>query len=260
MAARRDRGRLAAAALAAAVVLAGCAGPARKPAAGKDPAAQAAAKARLAESLVRAGRLPEAIAAAVEAISLDPQNAALRHYHGKLLFLAGRYEQAEQVLRRAIELDPYLTDAHNDLGAVYDRLGRKSEAEAEFQKTLADPAYPFPEKVHLNLGLLYLSVGREEEALRSLRKSVELNPKFYKAHFELAQLLERLGKLEEAAREYEVAAPDYSGRGDYHYRLGLTYFRLGNAGKAREHLSRVIDVSPGSESAAQADALLKLIR
>ncbi len=249
---------LAAACLAAAALAASCGGPARKPPK-KDPASEAAAKVRMAESLLRGGRLNDALATAQEAIRLQPQNASLRNYYGQICFVAGRHAQAEQALLRALELDPYLTDAHNNLGAVYDQMGRKSEAEAEFRKALADPGYPTPEKAYLNLGLLQVSMGKDEDGLRLLRKSVEINPKFFQAHFELARLLERLGRLDEAAREYEVASPDYDGRGDYHYRLGLTYFRLGLADKARLHLSRVLEVSPGSESAAQADALLKLL-
>ena len=66
--------------------------------------------------------------------------------------------------------------------------------------------------------------------------------------------------LDEAAREYEVAEPGYRSFGEYHYRLGLTYYRLGDRDRAREHLSRAIDVAPGSPSAAQADELLRMMR
>ncbi len=57
MRAGRDRGRLAAAALAASLAVAGCARPARKPPGQKDPAPPAAAQARLAESFAPARRL-----------------------------------------------------------------------------------------------------------------------------------------------------------------------------------------------------------
>jgi type IV pilus assembly protein PilF len=195
-----------------------------------------------------------------QAIALQPQSAPIRNFHGQILFLAGRDAPAEQALRKAIELDPYLSDAHNNLGAVYDRMGRKDEAEKEFHLAIADPGYATPEKAYLNLGVLYASEGRDEEALRSMRRAVEINPKYFQAHFQLASLLDRMGKLEEAAREYEVAAPEYRGSGDFQYRLGLAYFRLRNYPKAREHLAKVLEMSPGSDNAVKANDLLQTIR
>jgi tetratricopeptide (TPR) repeat protein len=143
---------------------------------------------------------------------------------------------------------------------VFDRLGKKAEAEAEYRRALEDPAYPSPEKVYLNLGLLYGSQGRDDEAIRELRKAVEIGPRYYRAHFELASRLESAGKFTEAASEYEVAAPDYTSSADYHYRLGFTYLKLKNNPKASEHLKRVIALSPGSENAAKAQDLLAMVR
>jgi Tfp pilus assembly protein PilF len=226
----------------------------------KDPQVEAANKVRQAQSYVAAGRHGEALALLGEAEALQPGNAGIPNYQGQILFLAGRHREAEAALRKALQLDPYLADAHNNLGALYDRTGRKDEAEAEFRTALAQPGYPTPEKVHLNLGLLYGSQGRSQEALTELRHAVEIAPKYYQAHFELASLLDSMGKLEEAARLYEVAAPEYRARGDYHYRVGFVYFRLGDRVKSAEHLRRAIDVSPGSESAAKSDELLKMLR
>ncbi len=212
---------------------------------------------RLAQSYFGAGRVPEAFEVVREAIAKDPDNAGLRNYYGQLCLLAGRLPEAREALLEALRLDPYLTDAHNNLGVVLDRMGRPNDAEQEFKKALQDPAYPTPEKVYLNLGVLYDAQGRLDEALSALRKAVEIDPKYYQAHYELAGLLDRLGKLEEAAREYEVAAPGYRNQGVYQYRLGFTYFRLGDRVKAREHLNKVVEISPGSESAAQAAEILR---
>jgi type IV pilus biogenesis/stability protein PilW len=216
-------------------------------------------KIRLAQSYYRAGRANEAIGVLDEAIQEEPDNAGLRNFYGQVLLLTGRLDEARDAFRGALEVDPYLTDAHNNLGAVYDRLGMKREAEAEFRKALDDPSYPTPEKVYLNLGLLYRSEERIEEAVSMFRRAVEIDPEFYLGHYELASTLESTGRLEEAAREFEVAAPGYRNSGEYHYRLGFTYMRLGNNAKARYHLNRVIEVSPGSESAAKADDLLEMM-
>ena len=225
----------------------------------KDPASEAATNIRLAESYFAAGKVNEALGILEKAAASQPANAALRNYYGQLCFLAGRNAEAEQAFTLALELDPHLTDARNNLGAVYDATGRKDQAERQFLQVLADQAYASPEKAHLNLGILYRSEGRQDEAIFQLRQAVEINPKFWRGHFELASALDKAGLLDEAAREYEVAAPDYKANGEYHYRIGLAYMKLDQPSKAREHFTRCQELSPGSESASKAYDLLKMI-
>lgn len=239
-----------------AACLLSCGAPKAKP---KDPATETATNVRLAESYFSAGKVNEALGILEKAAASQPDNAALRNYYGQLSFLAGRNVEAEQSFKRALELDPHLTDARNNLGALYDATGRKAEAEQEFLKVLTDFAYASPEKAHLNLGILYLSQGRQDEAVTQLRQAVEINPKFWRGHFELASALDKAGQLDEAAREYEVAAPDYRGSGEYHYRIGLAYMKLDQSAKAREHFSRCQELSPGSESASKAYDLMKML-
>jgi len=242
--------------LASAALASGCQAPKAKP---KDPASETATNIRLAESYFSAGKVNEALGILEKAAASQPDNAALRNYYGQLCFLGGRNTEAEAAFRKALELDPHLTDARNNLGALYDVTGRKDLAEREFKDVLADMTYASPEKAHLNLGILYLSQGRQDEAITHLRKSVEINPKFYRGHFELASALDKAGQLDEAAREYEVAAPEYKGNGEYQYRIGLAYMKLNEPVKAREHFVRCQELSPGSESASKAYNLMKML-
>ena len=226
----------------------------------RDPEVDTANKIRMAQAYLQAGRAREALDVLDKTILAEPANAGLRNFYGQVCFMTGRNDGAEAAFRKALELDPDMADAHNNLGALYDRSGRKDDAEREYRLALAAPAYPTPEKVLLNLGILYTSEGRDEDAIREYRRAVEINPKYFQAHFELASLLDRNGRLDEAVREYEVAGPGYQASGDYFYRLGFGYFRLGDRSKAREKLTRAIEVSPGSEAAAKSDDLLKVFR
>ena len=225
----------------------------------KDPASEVATNIRLAESYFGAGKVNEALSILEKATASQPTNAPLRNYYGQLCFLAGRNAEAEKAFTQAIELDPRLTDARNNLGALYDATGRKDQAEREFLQVLADQAYASPEKAHLNLGILYMSEGRKDEAITQLRQAVEINPKFWRGHFELASALDKAGLLDEAAREYEVAAPEYKGNGEYQYRIGLVYMKLDQPSKAREHFMRCQELSPGSDSASKAYDLMKML-
>jgi tetratricopeptide (TPR) repeat protein len=249
---------LATATLLAALTLVGCGGGAAS--VEKKPVENDAMnQMRMADSLMNAGRVGESLATIQAAIDADPRSAPLRLQHGQLCFRAGLYPDAEAAFEAALAIDPHMTDAHNFLGTVYHELGRHDDAEAQYRIALQDLAYPNPEMVYLNLGLLYGDLGRDEEAIESLRQAVGLNPRYYKGHYYLAAALERVGNFDEAAREYDVAEPGFRQNGEYFYRRGFAYFRLGQKHEARESLIRVLDVAPGSESAAQADELLKMM-
>ncbi len=149
---------------------------------------------QLAQSLMDAGRVGDSLAVVNEALKSHPENAQVHALKGKLTFQAGKYAEAEAAFRKALELDPYMTDAHNYLGVTLNELGRYGEAEAEYKRALEDAAYPTPENVYLNLGILYATQKRDDEAIAALRRAVEINPRFYKAHFELAAVLDRQGQ------------------------------------------------------------------
>jgi type IV pilus biogenesis/stability protein PilW len=243
--------------LVAAAFTLGCGSSKKNP--DKNPTIEAGKQIRMADSYFRAGRVSEALDIIDKAVVADPKNASLRNFAGQLNFFAGRNQEAERQFNEALKIDAYMTDARNNLGALYSATGRKDQAEQEFKKALADNAYPTLEKVHLNLGLLYGSQGREDVAIAEFRRAVEINPKFFRGHYELASALDKSGKLDEAIREYEVANPDYKSNPEYQYRLGLAYMRDQQAGKAREHLMRCQEIAPGSENASKALDLLKMI-
>jgi tetratricopeptide (TPR) repeat protein len=216
-------------------------------------------KVRWADSMIQQGRVKDALESMDSAIASDPEDLRLRHHRGLILFQAGMYTEARDQFLAVLDVDPRFTDARNFLGVVYVELGEKGLAEEQFKEALADPAFPTPELTYLNLGLLYASQGRSDEAIEAFRTAVEINPRYYKGHYELASVLDSKGDFGGAAREYEVARPGYERNGDFFYRLGLAYFRLGRTQEAKDTLTRVQDVAPGSRSAAQADELLELI-
>ena len=214
---------------------------------------------RLAKSFFDGGRVSEALATLEEAIERYPDDATLQNSYGSYCFRAARYEKALAAFHRVLEIDPYFTDAHNGLGVTYMEQKDYGRSESAFRQALEDPAYPTPQFVYLNLGLLYVEQGRDDEGITAMRKSVGIDPKYFKAHFHLASALDTIGQLIEAVREYEVAEPAFRNDGEYWYRRGFAYYRLGEKDKARDSLLRVRSIAPGSESAARADELLSVL-
>lgn len=82
--------------------------------------------------------------------------------------------QKEYFYRKAIGLYPDYAEAHNNLGDVYEKLGRYQEALAEYQKAAElrpDTAIPY-----FGLGDVYFKMERYEEAIKWYDKGLSLDP------------------------------------------------------------------------------------
>jgi Tfp pilus assembly protein PilF len=242
------------------VIAAVACGP-RKPQASDQPKELTMAeKVRMADSFRNAGRMNDALELLAEVVAENPEDPQVYTVYGKYLFLAGRYPAAEQQLNRALDLDPHLTDARNWLGVSLAQQQRYDEAREQYDLALKDPAYPSPQMVYLNLGMLYRAQGLDDKGIDQLRRAVQIDPRYFKAHFELALALETVGQFDEALDELVVAESAYRTDGTYWYRRGFLEFRLQRANKALDSLRRCLDVSPGSPAAAQARELMEVIQ
>ena len=240
----------------AALSAAACVGPK-----GMSPEeSKAREKVDIAGRMLQVGSFREAERVLNDALELDPRIPEAHYFMGVTRFYLGDYAAAEKSLRESLRLRPEDGDAHNTLGLVYVQMGDRDRALEEYRLALKDPVFATPEKALLNIGLCLDGMGQTEEAIRELRRSVETNPRYYPAHYELAKILDRQEQTREAIEEYEIAAPEFASDPDYHYRLGLAYFRARETVRAREHLSKVAEALPGTERAAKAKEILQLIQ
>ncbi len=86
-----------------------------------------------AELLHKAGRPSEALSAAQQAASIDPENEDIWELIGMILSGDGVLEHAETSYRRAIEIAPHRPLFHTGLGTVLMRQNRPADALAAFR-------------------------------------------------------------------------------------------------------------------------------
>ena len=113
-------------------------------------------------------------------------------------------ENALQVYRNALELDPNNAKIHCNLGFLYWGKGDLDEALKEYQLAIDfDPNYDI---AYNNMGVIYLDdLGRVRQAIDLFKKSVECNPNYALAHFNLARSIAITGDKIEAAKLYQIA-------------------------------------------------------
>jgi eukaryotic-like serine/threonine-protein kinase len=148
---------------------------------------------------------PKAKAAATRALEID---ATLAEAHTALAMAVKEYDwdwaAAQRGYRRAIALNPNYAVAHQWYGEYLAALGRHTEAIGEFQR--AQELDPLSLIINATLGRHgFYFARRYDLAIEQCRKTLELDPNFWVAHYFLAWVYTAKGRLAEAVAAFEIA-------------------------------------------------------
>lgn len=178
---------------------------------------------------------PQAIAAAERALELDE---SLAEAHTSLAYARfiyeRRWEEAERGFRRALELSPGYATAHQWYAFLLSALGRHREAIAQARQ--ARELDPLSLVINSDLGMV-LSFARDPAAEEQLRRTLELDPSFAYARFELGSALQQQGRLDDAVAELRLASSMAPENPVMQAALGLALARAGRMEEAREILA-----------------------
>jgi Flp pilus assembly protein TadD len=182
-------------------------------------------------SLVRSGRTEEAAAIFSELLRNNPDNADVQ------IFLAHAYAQQKQAneaissFRKALELNPRLPGIHTAIGKLLLKNGSLSEAEKEFRDELS--LYEADLEAQYLLAFTLDLEGKPEEAVSLLNKVLQRQPNHSNARYTLGKILIRKNDLAGALEHLEIAVkidPDDSSK---HFQLGEVYRKLGRREEAQ---------------------------
>ena len=125
----------------------------------------------------------------------------------------GKTERALEQFQKATKLDPDFAEAHCDLGALYQRLGRYADAETEFRRGVA--LAPELSGLRSNLGWALAAQGKITEAEASARQALRMWSGNHYAHQLLARILTAAPETRmEAIEHLEAAVRLLSSAGD----------------------------------------------
>jgi adenylate cyclase len=144
--------------------------------------------------------LETAFELAQTALRLEPSNiraqamlATVYVYHHQ------DYEEALRAIHRVNELNPSYAENHSDRGWVLLVAGRTEEAIEVLEEVMRFDANPVP-SVYSSLALAYCLQGRYEDAVATLQGVIARQPHHIQSHVALAAAYAGAGRLDEAAR------------------------------------------------------------
>ncbi len=150
-------------------------------------------------SLLLGGRINEAIVELSAATSLDPRLAEAHNLLGVAFDRKGLPERAKDSYERAVKTQPEDAQALNNLGFSLYKNGNYRAAIDRLKR--ASKLAPNDERILNNLALALCRMGKFEEANKHfVRAGGELT-----GNLNTARMLERFGREEEAIKHYEAA-------------------------------------------------------
>jgi len=179
----------------------------------------------------QAGRLAQARASYLEALSLDPSRPEPLDLLGVIAVQTGQFDEAIEWIRQAIAINPRVAGYHSHLGNALDGKGQRDQAIAAWRVAIGlDGSFA---EAYANLGNALREKGQLKEAAEACRQAVRLDPNSVVALNNLGAALQAPEQLDEAIAAYRAALrinPD----------LPETHNNLGNALLAKRQLDEAI--------------------
>src|SRR5438552_2456612 len=170
------------------------------------------------------------------AIALDPNYATAHHWYGSGPPLAlGQFDRAITEGKRAVELDPLSLICNADLSWTYFFARRYNEAEAQVRKTLEMDSRFYV--AHYYLGEVLQFKGQLTEAIAEYKKAAELDDDPFVLGL-LAQAYAKLGQRDEALKMLGQLQQLATRRYVTSYSFALVHIALGEKDKAIDWLER----------------------
>lgn len=199
----------------------------------------------------RMGRQEESIAAAKEAIRLDPRLLiAYANLAGVQLYQQGDVSAALQTCRQALKVDPHYAWGYDCVGWALLGKGDWARAQAAFEKAVM--FNPLNTQYRYRLAHAQRLQGHYQQALDALEPIRRIDPSDASAWYDMGVIFQAMGNQEQARehferyrREMEIQWKKDSKNADTALCLAGVLSRLGQTGSAMDWARKGITLDPG---------------
>jgi Flp pilus assembly protein TadD len=157
---------------------------------------------------------------------------------GRALLAENRLNEAIEELSRAASLDPRLAQAHSLLAVAFERKGLRERARESYERAVG--ANESDAQALNNLGYSLYAAGNYRAAADKLKRAARLAPTDARVLNNLALAQCRLGKFDEAYKNFARAGGEFAG----HTNTAALLTRMGWEEKAIRHLEAARRIRP----------------
>ncbi|HUE81096.1 MAG TPA: tetratricopeptide repeat protein [Pyrinomonadaceae bacterium] len=179
----------------------------------------------------------EAADALMQAVALNPNSFDAQFYLGRVQYALKDHEGAVRSLTAAVKLNASHSEARFFLGTVLEAAGQSEAAFSVYTELIKKD--PDSSMGQLGLGALLVKQGKTSEAIAALRRAVSLDPGSFEAQWALGRALAIAEQLPDAVEAFTTAVSIEPYRADARYQLGLTLKRLGRTEEANREFAIV---------------------
>lgn len=172
-----------------------------------------------------------------------PQEAIRQYEHGNRLKSQKRWKEAIQAYKNAISLDPRFSEAHYQLGWIYNQTGSHHAALAALVQAIA--LVPTHVSAHHQMALSYEHLGQTGKALEVLNNLLMIRADYLPALYDLGRLYEENRNPEQAIRIFEQLSKQDKNYSDTLYRLGKLHLQQNNPDLAEAYFHESTRLKPG---------------
>ena len=176
-----------------------------------------------------------------DAAALAPGDPDIQNHLGEALERIGALDAAVDAYHAAVAARPSHRKASNNLILALVKAGKAPEAIARARALLAEA--PDDSERLFTLGLAQ-SEADVPGAIATFRRLLERSPRHALARYNLALVLQRDDRIQDAIEELERALA-IERRPEAFYALGVIHWRLGDFAAATRALRSAIDAQPG---------------
>jgi superkiller protein 3 len=252
------KGRLLAAALAAAALLPACRSTMEKARQLPEPSPVMADLVDYRNGLVmlREGRVDEAIQQLSSARAAYPRNAEVANALGLALLYKKDYRNATKVFDEAVALDPNLFEARNNRGVAALEAGRLEDAEKDFLDVLARPKTTDRLDARYNLALLRSRQLRWAEAERELTTLLADDPGYLKAARQRGIARMKQEDFRGALEDFLLVLREDPKEVESNYNAALCLLTMDRRDLAVRYMERTVQAGPDSDEGKKARRFL----
>lgn len=190
------------------------------------------------------GRLEEAAQAYATSLRIFPNQPKVLHNYAIVLVGLRRVDEALDKMREAARLAPDSPDILQNLADTLQARGDVNGALALYQEALR--LKPESGELYHNIAVALVRAGRRDQALQAFQEAARLMPQSGLIHMSLATVLTGMNRTEEAlphfARAIETIDPAHAA--DAHNEFGVALARLGRLNEAAREFEAAIALRP----------------